>query len=131
MTDDNIVDDYLVGYSDGLKPIAEAAEQVIIAYGMGWDMDGVIERLRASLPTDSVCRVTPTPQKSSTTNDNEWQQRVVAERAELVDRTDRLRVFIGSDGFKRLSADDTSLLMRQFWAMRVYIEVLDQRIARF
>ena len=53
------VDDYLVGYSDGLKVIVEAAENVIIAYGMGWDMDGVIEQLRRSLPADSVCRSSP------------------------------------------------------------------------
>ena len=64
-----IVDDYLVGYSDGLKVIVDAAENVIIAYGMGWDMDGVIEQLRASLPNDSVCwsgpttPTTPTPQQ--------------------------------------------------------------------
>jgi hypothetical protein len=54
-----IVDDYLVGYSDGLKVIVEAAENVIIAYGMGWDMDGVIEYLRSALPPDSPCRKTP------------------------------------------------------------------------
>lgn len=35
----------------------EAAEQVIIAYGMGWGLDGVIAQLRAALPADSVCRV--------------------------------------------------------------------------
>ena len=61
MTDSQttIVDDYLVGYSDGLKVIVEAAENVIIAYGMGWDMDGVIEYLRSALPPDSPCRKTP------------------------------------------------------------------------
>ena len=47
---------WCAGYGDGLKAIVEAAEQVIIAYGMGWDMDGVIQQLRASLPADSVCR---------------------------------------------------------------------------
>ena len=131
MTDDNIVDDYLVGYSDGLKPIAEAAEQVIIAYGMGWDMDGVIERLRASLPTDSVCRVTPTPQKSSMTNDNEWQQRVVAERAALRAKVARLVAFLRNDASDRIPREDMLLLMEQTYAMRKYLEALDQRIARF
>ena len=131
MTDDNIVDDYLVGYSDGLKPIAEAAEQVIIAYGMGWDMDGVIERLRASLPTDSVCRVTPTPQKSSMTNDNEWQRRVLAERDGLSGKIDRLVAFMQGDAIKRIPREDALLLMEQSYAMRKYLHVLNRRIARF
>lgn len=39
--------------------LIDAAENVIIAYGMGWDMDGMIERLKEALPPDSVCRRNP------------------------------------------------------------------------
>lgn len=34
------------------KPLVDAVENVVIAYGMGWDMDGVIEVLKAALATE-------------------------------------------------------------------------------
>jgi hypothetical protein len=31
------------------EPLRDAAENVVIAYGMGWDMDGVIDQLERAL----------------------------------------------------------------------------------
>lgn len=52
---------YLTERPDELdwRALVDAAENIIIAYGMGWDMDGVIEQLRALLPTNSPCRSKP------------------------------------------------------------------------
>lgn len=49
---------YLTERPDELdwRAIVDAAENVVVAHGMGWDMDGVIEQLRAALPVDSPCR---------------------------------------------------------------------------
>jgi hypothetical protein len=41
---------------DASAGLIEAAENVVISFGMGWDMEGAIERLTETLPQDSVCR---------------------------------------------------------------------------
>jgi hypothetical protein len=59
------------------------------------------------------------------------QERVLLERGELGDRLDRLDAFIIGDTFATLPDEDQVLLKRQADAMRLYENILDQRIARF
>lgn len=57
--------------------------------------------------------------------------RVIAERAELVDRFDKLKRFIGSDQFEALQREDRFLLSEQLHVMATYNMVLTKRINRF
>jgi hypothetical protein len=59
------------------------------------------------------------------------EQRVVQERITLADRSAKLDAFITGDEFSGLGRPDKILLLRQHAAMTWYLEVLDQRIARF
>jgi hypothetical protein len=59
------------------------------------------------------------------------EERVLIERRELGDMLDRLDAFILSEAFRALPDEDQSLLRRQADAMRVYENILDERIARF
>lgn len=59
------------------------------------------------------------------------QQRVVAEKAELDDRLDKLGIFIGSDLFNKLPESEKELLYRQHVAMQGYSEILETRIHGF
>ncbi|HEY1880543.1 MAG TPA: hypothetical protein VGG68_11490 [Caulobacteraceae bacterium] len=56
---------------------------------------------------------------------------MLIERRELGDMLDRLDAFILSEAFRALPDEDQSLLRRQADAMRVYENILDERIARF
>lgn len=60
-----------------------------------------------------------------------WQQRVVDEAGELRERLDKLNKFMDSGGHKLLPDADADLLVRQRTHMTLYLEVLDERIARF
>jgi hypothetical protein len=60
-----------------------------------------------------------------------YQQRVVAEHAELTSKLDALRVFFGSDTSRTLPTYEHNLLKRQERAMTEYAEILRLRIECF
>jgi len=59
------------------------------------------------------------------------QQRVVAEREELVHKLDKLTEFLKGDFFKTLPADEQERLTRQHGIMEQYSNVLAERIVHF
>lgn len=59
------------------------------------------------------------------------QQRVVAEKAELDERLDKLRAFFGTEVFSELDDLEMDRLQRQAEHMAAYSEVLGKRIAAF
>ena len=59
------------------------------------------------------------------------QQRVVAEREELVHKIDKLTEFLKGDTFKSLPADEQDRLNRQLAIMEQYSNVLAERIVHF
>lgn len=61
----------------------------------------------------------------------DWQVRVIEERAQLYDRIERLRAFIGDVPFTRLLQEDRDLLLQQRTLMIELLTLLDRRIARF
>lgn len=60
-----------------------------------------------------------------------YQARVVAEKKELDGKIERLRIFIGGDGFGVLSHAEQRRLRRQEAIMGLYSDVLDERIRDF
>ena len=61
----------------------------------------------------------------------DFQQRVIDERAELVKKLDKLSEFLKDDVFKHLPEFQRELLTRQHVVMQEYASVLAQRIAHF
>jgi len=60
------------------------------------------------------------------------QERVIAERSELAEKTEKLWQFISSNKiFFTLPNDEQLRLGRQHTHMKAYLEVLDERIAAF
>lgn len=59
------------------------------------------------------------------------EQRVISEKAELVEKLDRLTPFLQSLAFRDLRVEERHLLLRQEAIMRAYVKVLDDRIALF
>lgn len=59
------------------------------------------------------------------------QERVVAERAELHERLEKLVAFVNDERFGSLDHDEQRRMQRQVRAMCDYREVLDERIAAF
>lgn len=59
------------------------------------------------------------------------QQRVVAERAELDGRLEKLDLFLGTPVFAGLSEPERALLEQQSAAMGAYSDILAERIATF
>jgi hypothetical protein len=59
------------------------------------------------------------------------QERVVAERSELADKTEKLYTFLRSGVFVGLAGDEQERLVRQYGLMKSYVTVLDERIAKF
>lgn len=59
------------------------------------------------------------------------QQRVVAEKAQLDDKIDKLSAFFGSERYKGLDSAEQERLTVQIGAMREYEEILAERIAAF
>lgn len=59
------------------------------------------------------------------------QQRVVDERAELIERGEKLRAFMLSDAAKTLPADEQDRLTRQYRVMVQYGVILRERIEAF
>ena len=61
-----------------------------------------------------------------------WQERVIAELADLETRTKTLGAFIGNVwGLSTLPHEDQDLLRQQYRIMYTYCVILQQRIARF
>lgn len=60
-----------------------------------------------------------------------WQQRIVEERDQLRERSEKLEIFIYSGKARALGEPHTSLLYQQYAVMQLYREVLDRRIALF
>lgn len=60
-----------------------------------------------------------------------YQERVVAEHADLLERMDKLTDFIAGPIFKQLPEVDQYLLCSQYTAMSEYARILCKRISRF
>jgi hypothetical protein len=61
-----------------------------------------------------------------------YEERVIVEERELRFMLERLDAFISSDKFMSVEdEEDRTLLLRQAEAMRLYLDILGQRIARF
>ena len=61
----------------------------------------------------------------------DWQQRVVDEKAELCERLAKLRQFRQTAEFAAMESDDRSLMEKQAEYMQEYADILGRRIARF
>ncbi len=61
----------------------------------------------------------------------EWQKRVVEEKAELDERIEKLEAFIASPKFEVISTYHAVALKDQAAVMRRYSEILGRRIAMF
>lgn len=59
------------------------------------------------------------------------QERVVQEKAELSDKTQKLEAFLGGSIYASLPAAEQSRLSRQYLIMQLYEQVLSERIANF
>jgi len=61
----------------------------------------------------------------------DYQHRVIEELNELEEKTTKLYYFLDSEKFNELDKTDQHLLKQQYYAMRVYSGILNQRIVRF
>ena len=61
----------------------------------------------------------------------DWQERVLQERAELEERCAGIDAFITSDTFQRISLVEQDLLFAQAQAMMDYSHILTKRIGTF
>ena len=61
----------------------------------------------------------------------DWQERVVDEKRELVDKLDRLVTFMGSATYNELPNAAQRHLWRQQQLMSLYVDVLAERIEVF
>lgn len=59
------------------------------------------------------------------------QQRVVDEKAELSEKLDKLEAFEGGAIYAKLSPGEQSRLTRQLFIMKLYEQVLAERIFNF
>lgn len=59
------------------------------------------------------------------------QERVVAEKAELDGRIEKLRAFIGGETFPHVDASEKERLRRQVYIMKELSQVLGERIKAF
>jgi hypothetical protein len=59
------------------------------------------------------------------------QQRVVAEKAELDEKLEKLKAFFDTDQFKSINEDEQERMWRQADYMGDYSNVLGERIANF
>lgn len=102
-------DGYLVEYLDGGKPNHERHAGYI-----SWSPKDVFDRTY----------------RLSSGVMLEHQKRVIAERDELDERTAKLGLFVAtSPEFPGLPAGERELLNKQLSCMRMYLEILNQRIA--
>lgn len=61
----------------------------------------------------------------------EFQSRVVSEKAELEEKITKLQAFMSNDGYQSLPNDEQARMARQLSLMTQYSEVLSERIAAF
>lgn len=61
----------------------------------------------------------------------DWQERVIEERAELKAKIKSLGAMFGTPTYKKLRRFEKIALSRQFKAMDVYLGILDERISVF
>jgi hypothetical protein len=59
------------------------------------------------------------------------QERVVTERAELADKTEKLGTFLFGNIFNSLVPEERTRLLKQYAFMKAYLEILTERIAAF
>ena len=59
------------------------------------------------------------------------EERVVAEKAELESKMEKLKVFFSGSIFHGLAEEDQSLLQSQYAVMKQYQEILEKRVNRF
>ena len=59
------------------------------------------------------------------------EQRVIQERDELKEKTEKLYAFFDTQIYKTLLVKDKELLSNQFTVMNQYLSILDERIGRF
>lgn len=62
---------------------------------------------------------------------DEYRARMNAERKDLADKIDRLKLFIGGSRYNGLPRHERTLLKEQLIMMEKYLRVLDQRIECF
>lgn len=74
------------------------------------------------------CKVTD---QTNTNALKDYQQRVVDEHKDLVEKITKLSAFLGTEKFTTLSAEDQNILLRQYTVMISYRDVLALRISRF
>lgn len=61
---------------------------------------------------------------------SDFKQRLIEEKKELNEKTDKLRSFIASEKFKEIDAVQMTLLNVQLKAMETYSQILFERIVR-
>jgi hypothetical protein len=61
----------------------------------------------------------------------DWQDRVLAEKAELDDRIIKLATFLTNDNSNVLTMDEINVLFTQLHHMRQYSKILGGRIEKF
>jgi hypothetical protein len=79
---------------------------------------------------DAAADLAGTPRPDSPTMPAH-QARVHAEHAELIDRTQKLEAFTGSEVFRTVDTHEQARMVRQLNHMRGYRDVLAERIAAF
>ena len=62
---------------------------------------------------------------------SEWQLRVIDERDELVQRIDKLTIFLLGKESSKLDSEDRDLLIEQRECMSSYLRTINKRIDRF
>ena len=62
---------------------------------------------------------------------SDYKQRVRAEKTELSERLSKLELFLGSDDFADVDAEQQTLLIRQAYVMSLYQDILTERIEAF
>lgn len=60
-----------------------------------------------------------------------YQQRVVGEHVEIVERLQKLLTFLGSRTFEQVTPTERERMLRQAAAMQTYANVLEERIKAF
>lgn len=61
----------------------------------------------------------------------EWQERVIEEKAELDERLAGLEEYIGGEQYAKLGEEERALLLKQKKTMVAYAKALGERIAKF
>jgi hypothetical protein len=90
-----------------------------------WMLEGYL--LKEKLAFVSIDGRLPTPHSALPPH----QQRVIDERAELVEKSAKLEAFIGTPIYCGLPSDEQARLAHQFGIMESYCDVLAERIAAF